>query len=591
MGSYHRIIALAFLAALTSVIYSNVLHGPFIYDDWIYIARNPQIRDAALLWPPTPRYLTYLSFAANYAAGGLDTFGFHLVNVAIHIINSALVFAICLLLFETPAVKDKGVGRLALPAALIASFLFATHPVQTQAVSYMTQRFASLAAMFYLLSLASYLKWRTAQGKWRAFFYAAALVSALAAQLSKETGFTLPAVIVLVELVFFRGPSLLARLRPLVPFVLAMLVVPALLFGPELLSQAPGPLVPEYGSSGFTRSLQLRDLDAVSRHDYMATQFRVMVTYFRLLVAPVGQTIDYDYPLYTSFLDPAIALSAIFVIAVFGLGVVLMARGRRSPGLSLLAGFGIVFFFMAISIESSVIPIIDVIYEHRLYLPSAGAAIFAGAALTAAFERLRQRLGLRAAPLAWAVAATVILAVPLSAATWSRNDVWKDEAVFWRDAVAKSPEKARVRNNLGFILYRKGHRAEGMAEFRRAAELEPMFADARFNLGTAYKDLGLMEEAIREFETAVRYQPWRKSARNNLGLSYYVVGRYDEAVEQFEAILKASPDDYTSRNSLGLALWKAGRPNEAAAEFRAAISINPGYEDAVDNLRYLEAGR
>ena len=584
MDSFRKAAALAVLAALTFIIYSNTLHGPFILDDGMYIVKNQQIKDLSLLWPPSPRYLTYLSFAFNYSLGGLDTFGYHLFNVAVHIVNSALVFAIALLLFRTNGLKDKGLEGYALPVAVMASFFFAAHPVQTQAVSYITQRFASLTALFYLLSIACYLKWRTSGSKGRAVFYGVALLCTIAAQLTKETGFTLPAVIVLLEFAFFKGAALPGkRLLALVPFILVMLIVPLLLFAPGLFSA---------GSSGLseaTRLQQLRDLETISRHDYMATELRVMVTYFRLLVLPVGQNLDYDYPLLTSFFAPQVLLSSFLVIGVFGLGLYLLGRGMKGRGpLKLVAGFGVLFFFMAISIESSIIPINDVIYEHRLYLPSAGAALFFSAMLMGLFEFLKKRFALRGSALAWAIVAVVVLAGPLAAATCSRNNLWKDDFLLWQDVAAKSPDKARVRNNLGNAFYRKGLKAEGLSEFKRAVELDPSFPDAHFNLGNAYKDLGLMEEAVKEYEKAVELEPGKLNARNNLGLAYFTVGRYAEAVEQFETILARNPNDFRARNNLGLAYSAMGRLDLAEEEFRAAISIKPDFADALNNLRLID---
>lgn len=584
MGRYRKAAALAVLAAFTFIIYSNTLNGPFVFDDGLYIVKNPQIQDPSLLWPPSSRYLAYLSFALNYSLGGLDTFGYHLFNVAVHMANSALVFAFALLLFKTSALKGRGLEGYALPTAIIASFLFAAHPVQTQAVSYITQRLASLAALFYLLSLVLYLKWRISEGKGRAFFYIAALLSAVAAQFTKEIGFTLPFVMLLAEFAFFRGAgSTGKRFAALAPFLLTLAIVPALLFGPEL-SAGLDP-----GVSGSIRAHQIRDLTTISSHDYMATQLRVMVTYLRLIVLPVGQNIDYDYPLFTSFFAPKVLLSAILVASVFGLGVFLFIRGlKQKSSLSLLAGFGILFFFIAISIESSIIPIKDVIYEHRLYLPNAGAALFFSAMLMWLFDVFKKKSALKASALLWAIVVTIVLSVPLAAAAWSRNSMWSDEILLWGDAVAKSPVSARARNNLGTALYLKGLKAEGMAEFKKAVSLDASFADARYNLGNAYKDMGQMDEAIAEFEEAVRFDPLKLSARNNLGLAYYSAGSYGKAVREFEALLVLAPSHYRARGSLGLAYLKMGRPEEAAAEFRAALAINPGFEDALRNLNEIE---
>lgn len=571
--------AIVSLASLTFLIYSNVLGGPFVFDDGMYIVKNWQIKDPSSLWPPSTRYLTYLSFAMNYAVGGLDPFGYHLFNVAVHAANAALVFAVTGLLFNSPLMGEKG-RAYAFPAALIASFLFASHPVQTQAVSYVTQRFASLTAFFYLLSLASYLKWRASEGGGRrAALYAVSLLSAIAAQFTKETGFTLPAVIVLTELLFFRGHGgPWRRLARLVPFILVMAIVPLALFGSA-----------GSGVAETTRLSQLGDLEGLSRHDYMATQLRVMATYLRLLVLPMGQNLDYDYPLLGSFLLPEVVLSALLVAVVMGTGVFLAARGaKEGHAPRLCAGYGLIFFFMAISVESSVIPIRDVIYEHRLYLPNAGAAMFFSAALMGAYDFLRGRQAVNARPLVWALAATVLLSVPLAAATWSRNGLWADEVLLWRDVAAKSPAKARVRNNLGYVLYWKGMTREALEEFRKAVDLDPSFADARYNLGNSYKDLGRMDEAAREFEEAVRIEPGKLNARNNLGLAYYTLGRYAEAAEQFVYIISVSPGHFRARNHLGLAYLKLGRQREAAGEFRAALSINPAFEDAAANLRMME---
>lgn len=585
MGRYQKAAALAVLAAFTFIIYSNVLHGPFVFDDGLYIVKNPQIKDPSLLWPPSSRYLAYLSFALNYALGGLEPFGYHLFNVAVHMANSILVFALALLLFKTSALRDRGLEEYAFPAAIIASFLFAAHPVQTQAVSYITQRLASLAALFYLLSLVLYLKWRTTDKKGRVFIYAAALLSAIAAQFTKEIGFTLPAVIVLTEFAFFRGVGKpLKRFAALAPFILTMAIVPALLFGPELSVGA------DPGVSGSTRAHQMRDLATISSHDYMATQLRVMVTYLRLLVFPAGQNLDYGYPFFTSFLAPEVLFSSILVAMVFGLGIFLFIRALKGRGaLSLLAGYAVLFFFIAISVESSIIPIKDVIYEHRLYLPNAGAAVFFGAMLMWLFDVLKKKSALKAPALVWAIVMTIVLSVPLAAATWSRNNLWNDEILLWKDAVAKSPSSARARNNLGTALYLKGLKAEGMAEFKKAVSLDASFADSRYNLGNAYKDLGLMDEAIKEFEAAVRLDPLKLSARNNLGLAYYSTGNYGKAIGQFEALLVLAPGNYKARGSLGLAYLKMGRPEEAASEFRAALSINPGFEDALRNLDEVES--
>lgn len=541
------------LSVLAVVLYSSALHGPFIFDDGMYISKNPLLKNLGNFWPPSgPRYL---SFALNFRLGGLDTFGFHLVNVIIHIVNGLLVYALVIATFRTPWMERAEIEareRVAFFLALIASVLFIVHPVQTQAVAYMAQRFASLATLFYLLSLVSYIRWRLSSGgkAFKVSLYIVALASAIAAQNTKEISFTLPVMIVLYEGVFFGWDK--KRIPALIPLILTLIIIPLTILGPEAGLGGGGSDIGE-----MTRELQIRDLTALSRHDYLVTQFRVIVTYIRLIVMPVNQTLDYDYPLFTSMFSPEPLISFLFLLAVAVIAVWIFVKSRSTNcAFGLLFSSGVFWFFITLSIESSIIPINDLLFEHRLYLAMPGAVLAFGSALM---------YGLRFVPgnrsMAFAATAAIIVAavlsVPLSVATYMRNTVWADEVVFWKDAAIKSPMKARVHNNLGSVYHRKDDLARAMDEFKRAIELKPNFADAHYNLGVAYKDTGRMDDAISEFEAAVTYQPTKVNAHNNLGLAYKYLGRYDEA----------------------------------ASEFETALSINPGFDDAYDNLRYFESRR
>lgn len=582
------LIAFLILGVLAVVLYSSAFHGPFIFDDGMYISKNPLIKNLWNFWPPSgPRYLGYLSFALDFRLGGLDTFGYHIVNVIIHIINGLLVYALVTSTFKTPwmeRAQAEGREKVAFFLALITSVLFVVHPVQTQAVTYITQRFASLATLFYLLSLVSYIRWRLSSGPkgFKVLLYIVSLASAVAAQNTKEISFTLPIMIVLYELVFFGCDK--KRIPALVPFILTLAIIPLTIFGPEA---GLGGGAADIGEK--TRELQVRDLTALSRHDYLVTQFRVVVTYLRLIVLPVNQTLDYDYPLFTSIFSAGPLLSFLFLLAIAVVAVWIFVKSRRANcALGLLFSSGVFWFFMTLSIESSIIPINDLIFEHRLYLAMPGAALAFGSAL---IYILRFAAGKKVPAVTLALMITAVVAVPLSVATYMRNAVWADEVVFWQDAVVKSPMKARVHNNLGSVYHRKGDLARAMDSFKKAIELKPNFADAHYNLGVAYKDIGRMDDAILEFEAAVTYQPQKANAHNNLGLAYLSKGRIEDAVGEFSTTIRLEPSNYRAHNNLGLAYKYLGRYDEAASEFETALSINPGFEDAYDNLRYLESKR
>jgi hypothetical protein len=400
-----HVLTIIFVALL---IYSNTFNVPFQFDDIDNIIDNPSIKDL-LHFPDagmaksgsisedvkpfinTTRYIGYLTFALNYKLYGLDVRGYHLVNILIHMSNSLLLYWLMVFTFRTPFFSSE-VGHQTLAdasrnfIAVFTALLFAIHPIQTQAVTYIVQRFTSLATLFYLLSLVMYIKWKESKEQQTkryvpsSMIFAISLLSAVLAMKTKEFAFTLPLVMAMYELMFFQG-KIKRRLLYLVPFVLTMLIIPLTLTG------AGGSLTDISGDE----ATALSETQDISRLDYLYTQFRVIVTYTRLLFLPINQNLDYDYPVYHSLLDPAVLFSFISLLLIFALGVYLyhMSRHPEIKGrywLRLIS-FGIFWFFITLSVESSVIPIRDVIYEHRVYLPSAGFFIALTTVIGAGMER------------------------------------------------------------------------------------------------------------------------------------------------------------------------------------------------------------
>jgi len=356
---------LLLLSLLAALIYSNTFSIPFQFDDADNIVQNPQVKDLANFFDLSgSRYVGFLSFALNYSVGGLQVFGYHLVNLIIHIVNGFLVYSLVLLLFKaesqhSPLTTHDTQLTMVPWIALAAAMLFVVHPIQTQAVTYIVQRFASLVALFYLLTVVCYLKWRLAssEAQRRSLWYWGAVLFTVLAMKTKENSFTLPFMILLVEAVFFRSATR-RRWIALIPFLLTLPIIP--LSHPGAMGE---------GEAGFAQGTA-----EISRSDYLFTQFRVIVTYIRLLFLPIGQNLDYDYPIYHSILEPVVVLSFLFLLSIFVLSLFVIFDSRPTAQNShlRLMGFGIVWFFLTMSIESSIIPLKDVIFEHRLYLPSVG---------------------------------------------------------------------------------------------------------------------------------------------------------------------------------------------------------------------------
>ncbi len=523
---------LALIALLGLLAYSNTFDAPFIFDDHHNIVTNPLIKDLRYFLEPSKatgfgvvdttfksRFIGYLTFALNYKIHGLDVRGYHIFNLAVHILNALLVYFLVLLTPLPSPLRGEGEGGGAMGGgayrtnliALFSALLFVSHPIQTEAVTYIFQRLASLCAFFYLLSLVLYVKWRLAGGLQaprtprtnppsspfskggqrgilakRGFLYLASLLSAVLAMKTKENAFTLPVMIALYEFLFFGAteppphiPPLVRgglpkayrrgvakRLIYLIPFFLTMLIIPLTLIGVDKpIGEIIGGVGPTMGGSG-----------GISRGDYLFTQFRVIVTYIRLLFLPVNQNINYVYPMFDSFLNLQVFLSFLFLLSLFGLGVNLLCRSRRNASLRLIA-FGIFWFFITLSVESSIIPLLMVINEYRVYLPSSGIFM---AATTVVFLLLKLPGG-KTVRMALAVP---LIAIPLifSYATYARNTVWESEISLWKDAVRKSPENAIAHNNLSVAYLSAGLIDEAMEHYEITLRLTPDNGDIYYSM-------------------------------------------------------------------------------------------------------------
>jgi tetratricopeptide (TPR) repeat protein len=587
-----HIIAIVIVVIL---IYSNTFTAPFAYDDVVNIVHNSAITDihnfidtshfskAEIFESLRPllktRYIGYFSFAVNYAVHGLDVKGYHVVNILIHICNSVLLYLLLQLTFLTPCFQNRNAASISADSrsfvALFTTLLFAVHPIQTQAVTYIVQRFASLAALFYLLSLVSYIRFRldnNANFARKCTFYVLSLTSVIAAMKTKEFAILLPVVITLYEFTFFDG-MLKKRILRLIPYIVTIAVIPFSLSVPASVVSA----------ANFN----------ISRSSYLLTQFRVVVTYLRLLIFPVDQNVDYDYPVYHDFFVPEVLLSVLFLLCLLatGIGLFLLSRNRdreNSHWYRLIA-CGLFWFFITIAPESSVIPIKDVIFEHRMYLPSIG--LFLAATIT--IELLTLRLGGRIPMARKAVVSfMVILAALFSAATYARNNVWNDSVRLWEDIVRKSPNKPGPRYNLGISYADSGRINDAVASYKAAIRIDPDYTtDVYNNLGLAYIALGQVEEAIRVYKYASDIAKLDGDIHFNLANAYMSQGRTAEAASEYKAAIGLKPDKANFHFYLGVAYVKLGLDNEAINEYTKVIQLNPGDVVARNNLGNIYKNR
>lgn len=564
---YSPLFHLLLISLIGLFAYSNTFNAPFVFDDRPNIIDNPVVKDLSFFLdtskaknlpdyyiPLKSRYIGYLSFALNYKLHGLDVTGYHVVNLLIHLFNAMLVYFLVILSFKTPLFNsvDRDSSYL---LALFSSLLFVCHPVQTQAVTYIVQRFTSLASLFYLLSVVTFVRWRLSSiDAPRLFssaliFYVISLISAILAMKTKEISFTLPLVIVLYEFLFFKE-RLIKRILFLFPFLLTMLIIPLTLLSHMSLNEAT------------------RLQSDLPRHVYLFTQFRVIVTYLRLLFFPINQNLDYDYPIYSSFSNPNVFVSFFFLLSLFILAIYLIHESKKRPQLIYLrlAGFGIIWFFITLSVESSIIPIEDVIFEHRVYLPSVGVLVVVVSSIGSINTKFTY---IQKVSVILSIAAITIFTI----LTYQRNNLWLDPVILWKDVIKKSPDKARGFLNLGAVLVEKGNYEEGILYYKRALSLEPAYALTFYNLGNAYFNLGQYDMAILYYKKAIELYPLYLSAYIALGNAYYYNGLPDSAIEMFNKALEINPLDSNAYFNRGLILFKLHRYNNALEDMKKACSL------------------
>lgn len=546
------------------VAYSNTFFSPFSFDDSQYLLLPSALRNFSnfLSLDSIPlhirvRLFGYFTFALNYAVHGFDVTGYHVANLMIHLAAAFCVYRLVLLIFRSPALKVSGIKCHSNTVALFSALFFVSHPIQTQAVTYIFQRFASLATLLYLCALIMYIKARLSWPSSRSRAYlAASIASTMLAMSTKEMTFTLPITVVILERFFLS--EIPGSRKPLVSLLLLLPLIPFQY------------LISAYGAQGdYVNTLDYNTsfVDDVSRTTYMITQLRVLVTYIRLIFIPYGQNLDYDYPAYDSVLAYPVLLSAALLICICITGAWLFNRSRRGEPSLRLISFGIIWFFVTLSVESSFFPL-DYIFEYRMYLPSAG--IFIAIATTLTY--MAWRLSSRPEIFLYFFMGAIVLSMTIS--TYSRNEVWRTHSSLWEDVVRKSPRKVRPNYNLG-VAYSLVNRAdEAIEQFEKTLSLDPAYVPALKALGRHYEKKGRTSEAIALYNRVLESEPKKHEVMEWLAMAYYNTGRLELAIRFLDnAALNIQSLDML--NNAGIIYNQAGEFNKSEATLLRCIESFP----------------
>ncbi len=560
------------IAAAGLLVFLTGLSAPFILDDVRAVARNPQIRG---FWPPSrffdrgfesttsSRPALAASLAASFALGGADPAVHRAVNIGIHVGAAWLLYGILRRTLSGPVLSAR-YGTSGPTLALAAALFWTVHPVQAESVTYVVQRAESQMGFFYLLAL--YALVRGASSARPAAWQVLSVVSAILGIGTKEVAVTIPAVLLVYDRTFLAG-SFGGALRRR-----------AFLYGVLVAASAAGAAYIARGHhAGVTRGIVGEGL--VSPVAYAMTQGEVLLHYLRLALLPAGLRFDPGWQLVGGWREAIPCLAV--VLAGVAATAVAVARGRP---LGMLGAW----FFLILAPTSSVVPLLDVAFEHRMYLPLAAPAVglaIAGHGALAFFPERRRGAG-------GAAVAGIVLAF-LAAQTVTRNILfWRVEWI-WAETVARNPRYHRAHSGIGMGLMDARRFDRAGRAFRRAVAVNPLYAHAWSNLGGCLVNLHRPDEALAALDRALALDPDAVAAHVNRGAAFLTLGNLARAREESERAIALDPSDAVAHYNVGMCHELEGRFPEAEAAFLRALDVNPRHFGARWNLAFVlsQAGR
>jgi tetratricopeptide (TPR) repeat protein len=547
------------------IIYGNSFYGEWHLDDTGNILENTNVHLKNLSWPEIKgtfylqgrisRPVSYFSFALNHYFGGLNVFGYHLVNLAIHYISAIFLFLFIYNTLRLSILRERYEER-AYSIALLSTFLWVVNPVQVLAVSYIVQRMASMAGMFYIIAMYFYLKGRTSDDLWKGIaFFVVCTLSALLSIGCKQNAAMLPVSLFFYDLFFIQGvteESIIKNLKVVVIPILMLLALGA--FHTDMSSILTG-----YSNRPFTLAERL------------LTEPRVIVFYISLLLYPIHSrfALIHDIDISRTLFDPWTTLPAILLIVFINVYAIFAIRKRP------LISFCIIFFFLNHLIEGSIIPL-ELIYEHRNYIPSMFFFVPVAILMLKVLDYLSYKRSIQLI----VVLGIAFLLYDQGHTVHTRNEILKTDLNLWTDNVNKYPNLSRPHNNLGNVYFKKGLLFEAFAEFNKASQLNrhpnlKIAAICEHNLGQIYRIAGKYDKAIAKFKKALSIHPRYTPSLHSLGMIYLKKGNTKKAYSYAMKALGINHDSAELHELLSLALLKFDRLNAAMIESQKALNLDP----------------
>jgi len=546
-----------------TLVYLSSFQGAFVFDDEATIVRNPHL---SRLWPPREAFaapprsplrdrpVVSFAFSLNRALSGPSPASFHAGNLLIHLGAALCLFGVVRKTLLSPRLPGRyraSASGLALASALI----WAVHPLQTQSVTYLTQRCESLMGLFFLGTLYAFIR-AVNSPRPRPWYCLSVLLCALGMG-TKAVMVTAPPVVLFYDRAFAAASWREAwrRRRWYYGALFLTLAVQAALI-----------LTTSYDDIKTHRPLE-----------YGLSQFGVISHYLRLVFVPHPLCLDYSWP-------PARGLEEVWpgILVVVSLLVLVVWTWRKYPPLG-FAGF---WFFVILAPTSSLLPLEDLAFEHRMYLPLAALTVLGAAGVFECLFRCFPRAPSRRKT--WGFAITALAVAGLGCLTVRRNRDYRSAAGIWEQVIELRPSNPRAYNSLGNIVFREGDPDRAAELYRRAIEVSPDYQPGHYNLANLLAGRGELKAAVDYYRRALEINPTAGEAHINLGKVLYDLGETEEARRHFSAAREIDPFDPAAHYNLGIFYLKQGDPASARPHLERALELRPDHRPI---RRALEAAR
>lgn len=540
------------IVACGALAYCNSFQGAFVFDDKANILDNPAVHEfrwGSLLEGGGARRLGIATFALNYAIGQQDPLGYHVVNLAIHLAAALVLYALARRLLELST--SEALRESAQFIAFVIALLWVVHPLQTQAVTYIVQRYESLMGLCYFACLYCVLRGSASAHPWR--WYALSLVAMVLGIGGKESMITAPVAVLLMDrLVISRSWSQLWQQRK---WLYALYAAPLVVVCPVLLLVA-------FGENKTNVGFQMEEVSAL---EYLRTQPSVISYYLWLAIFPLRQCFDYLWPVANSW--PQIVLPTALLVAIVAIA---LANYRRRP----LLTFAILVFFLHLSPTSSFVPIRDLAVEHRMYVPLAAVLSIVVVAGYLLVRRLENPLALK-----FAAVGVMGIVLGLTVLSLQRNQLYHRPIDLWSDVMAKAPHNYRGYNNYANALVQEKRYDEALAALEQSLKVNPRSGTTLAGLANVLAIQGEYDRATTYARKVVEINPDWQNAHSNLAYVLSMQDRHEEAAEAYRAALELNDGDAVSHANLGIVLMQLGRREEAVRHFDRALEINPNLKE------------